>query len=57
VDDEAVEHLVELLTTPYSSLVPMRTPPRFSVASERPVIIELPRSAKRIQSPWRHTPG
>ena len=44
-------------TTEYSSLVPIRTPPRLSVASERPVITELPRSVKTIQSPWRQTPG
>ena len=35
----------------------MRTPPGLSVASERPVITQLPRCVKRIQSPWRQTPG
>ena len=34
-----------------------RTPPRLSVASERPVSTQLPRGVNRIQSPWRHTPG
>ena len=36
---------------------PTRTPPRFNVASERPVITHDPRSVIVIQSPWRHTPG
>jgi hypothetical protein len=35
----------------------MRTPPRLTVASERPVMIAVPRSVISIQSPWRQTPG
>ena len=35
----------------------MRTPPRLSVASERPVTTAVPRSLNRAQSPKRITPG
>src|SRR5688572_10298700 len=35
----------------------MRTPPRLSVASDRPLMTHEPRSVKVIQSPWRQTPG
>ena len=39
------------------SAVPMRTPPRLSVESERPVIRQVPRSVISSQSPCRQTPG
>ena len=35
----------------------MRTPPRLRVASERPVMMQVPSGLKRTQSPWRQTPG
>jgi hypothetical protein len=35
----------------------MRTPARLSVESERPVMMQLPRSVISIQSPWRQAPG
>ena len=41
----------------HASLVPMRTPFRLSVASERPYRIAPPSAKIRTKSPWVHTDG
>jgi hypothetical protein len=57
VDDEAVEHLVDLL----HDGVDLARAEADAAAVERgvgpPVMIALPRSVSRTQSPNRHTPG
>ena len=57
VDHEAVGHLRQGVDDRVELGVPMRTPPRLSVASERPPMTHQPRSVMVIQSPWRQTPG
>jgi acetoacetyl-CoA synthetase len=48
---------IRMGTSEIYSAVPIRMPPRLIVASERPVMIAVPRSVISIQSPWRQTPG
>ena len=43
--------------TAYRSAVPIRTPPRLSVESLRPLITNEPRGVARTQSPCRQRPG
>jgi hypothetical protein len=54
---EVVVHERRPSTTAYSSAVPICTPERFSVESDRPEMTADPRAETVTQSPCRQTPG
>ena len=56
-EDDAVGDLGDRLDRRVDVGVPIRTPPRLSVESERPVMMQVPRSVISSQSPCRQTPG